>query len=421
MRFGVEFLIWENKSGSKLRLLSESKLKAPMKWRLFTLAMIAFTSTQLGGQSDSIFLQNPSFEDFARASRTPRAWIDCGFPGESPPDTQPDETFSVSKQAQEGNTYLGMVVRDNDTWESVGQRLSKPMQAGKCYQFSIYLARSELYVSVSRRSPEQKEANYITPAVLQIYGGFDYCDKSFLLAKSKRIINHRWIQYTFKFEPDKDYTHLLFEVFYQTPVLFPYNGNVLLDAASPLVEMPCDANAEDWVAEVKKDEPDTNTPPTPTPPRRDPQPEPPIVNNPIPKVDPVEEEEDITLGGIKASEMREGQTISIDKLYFEADSSRITSLSAPVLDEVYRFLAKNSKMVVEIGGHTNGRPDHSYADKLSTARAKSVAEYLIRKGIDPKRVQFKGYGKREPIASNSTADGRKKNQRVEIKILSFDG
>ncbi len=392
-----------------------------MKWRLFTLVMIAFTATTLGGQSDSIFLQNPSFEDFPRASRAPRAWIDCGFPGESPPDTQPDETFSVSKQAHDGNTYLGMVVRDNDTWEAVGQRLSKPLEAGKCYQFSVYLARSELYVSVSRRSPEQKEANYITPAVLQIYGGFDYCDKSALLVKSKRIINHRWIQYTFKLEPDQNYTHLMFEAFYQTPVLFPYNGNVLLDSASPLVEMPCDANPEDWVAEVKPEEPETPvTPPTPN--RRTPEPEPPVVNrDPVEPVQSNEPDEDVTLGGIKASEMREGQTISIDKLYFEADSSRITDVSAPVLDEVYRFLDKNVKMIVEIGGHTNGRPDHSYADKLSTARAKSVAEYLIRKGIDPKRVQFKGYGKREPIATNNTAEGRKRNQRVEIKILSFDG
>ena len=58
--------------------------------------------------------------------------------------------------------------------------------------------------------------------------------------------------------------------------------------------------------------------------------------------------------------------------------------------------------------------------RLSTARAKSVAEYLIKKGIDAKRVLFKGYGRSLPIATNSTPEGRQKNQRVEIKIVRMN-
>jgi outer membrane protein OmpA-like peptidoglycan-associated protein len=72
---------------------------------------------------------------------------------------------------------------------------------------------------------------------------------------------------------------------------------------------------------------------------------------------------------------------------------------------------------IEIGGHTNNIPPDEYCDRLSTARAKAVANFLYQKGIEQSRISYKGYGKRNPIASNRSAAGRRKNQRVEIKIL----
>jgi outer membrane protein OmpA-like peptidoglycan-associated protein len=56
---------------------------------------------------------------------------------------------------------------------------------------------------------------------------------------------------------------------------------------------------------------------------------------------------------------------------------------------------------------------------LSSARAKAVADYLIAKGISRERIQYRGYGKRQPIDTNETPEGRRRNQRVEIKIISF--
>lgn len=114
-----------------------------------------------------------------------------------------------------------------------------------------------------------------------------------------------------------------------------------------------------------------------------------------------------------------GQTLQINQLFFTADSTMINPESFAVLDEIYNFLSTNNDVVVEIGGHTNGIPPHEYCDKLSTARAKNVAEYLFEKGIPNAQVQFRGYGKRVPIASNETAAGRQKNQRVELKIISM--
>ena len=115
--------------------------------------------------------------------------------------------------------------------------------------------------------------------------------------------------------------------------------------------------------------------------------------------------------------MTAGKTITLEDIQFEADSSRIISTSLPALEELRNFMANNTDVIIEVGGHTNGWADSRYAETLSTARAKSVADYLVRKGIPRSRVRYKGYGKDVPIDTNETAAGRKRNQRVEIKIL----
>ncbi len=114
-----------------------------------------------------------------------------------------------------------------------------------------------------------------------------------------------------------------------------------------------------------------------------------------------------------------GQTLRINELNFEADSSRITVSNFEVLMEVFEFLSKNMQVIVEIGGHTNTIPPHEYCDKLSTERARNVAEFLYSKGISPERVYYKGYGKRQPLTTSESIQGRLRNQRVEIKILSL--
>jgi len=114
-----------------------------------------------------------------------------------------------------------------------------------------------------------------------------------------------------------------------------------------------------------------------------------------------------------------GKALRINELSFDADSTNLRTENFEILDEVYDFLTLHKSVKVEIGGHTNTIPSHEYCDRLSTARAKSVAEYVISQGIDPARVSYKGYGKREPITKSESAAARKKNQRVEVKILSM--
>lgn len=386
----------------------------------FLTLLATFVSYFGWAQEGNIQLTNPSFEDVARHSHVPRGWYDCGFPGESPPDTQPDPaaTFQVSKASYDGNTYLGLVVRDNDTWESVSQKLTKPVEKNKCYEFSLYMARSESYVSSSRITEEQ--ANYITPAKVRIYGGFDYCDKQYLLGESKLVINTRWVQYNFKFEPIGNYTHIIIEAFYNTPTLFPYNGNILLDKASDLVLIPCDQPLAEEEPEEKPATPATKPPAKPE--VKKPATTPKVTTkSPEKKEEPKELIENVKISDIDRSELKTGSTIRIDNLYFEADKAVVMQNSFAVLDDLYNFLNRNPDVVVEIGGHTNGLASENYAYRLSSDRAKTIYDYLVKKGIDKDRVKYKGYGKKVQIAGNNTAEGRRKNQRVEIKILSING
>ena len=140
----------------------------------------------------------------------------------------------------------------------------------------------------------------------------------------------------------------------------------------------------------------------------------PVLPEPTPKKPKI-------LKDLDAGKLRVGQTIRIDKLYFEADTSSINDDSYPVLDEILQFMAENEKVVLEIGGHTNMSPDHVYCDWLSKARADAVVNYLIERGIETDRLYSKGYGKRRPVTRIRNREAQKKNQRVEIKVLSVTG
>lgn len=367
-----------------------------------------FIGQNLIGQNGPIIIVNPSFEaipgEGSLNGPMPRGWYDCGFPGETVPDVHPKEggAFQVTKESFDGNTYIGMVVRENDTWERISQRLTAPLEAGKCYEFSIALCRSELYVSPSRVDGEMK--NYTTPAKLRIWGGASYCERSELLAESPMVVNTRWLKYDFRFEPAQTHNFFVLEVFYKTPTPFPYNGNILLDNASNIVPIPCKE------ATVVADKPETKEK---------------EIKKPEPKTDkkdtPLVATKTKIIKELDRSKLSKGQIIKVEQIYFLADSPTIIESSYGVLEELYEFLSENKDVKIEIGGHTNGLPEHEYCDKLSASRAKAVVDYLNQKGIPIAQLEHKGYGKRKPIAPNNTEKGRLQNQRVEIKILSFNG
>lgn len=362
-------------------------------------------------KEDLIYFANPSFEDLPKCCEAPSAWYDCGKPEESPPDIQPG-SFQVTKTPSHGETYLGLVVRDNETWEGVGQRLSKPLEINNCYEFSLDLCRAELYLSMSRTTGE--EVNYATPAKIRIWGGMGYCDKREMLYETSQITTTRWLTYTFRINPKNgSYAYLMIEAYFKTPTLFPYNGNILVDNASPIKQIDCNMKMPEptpasppVAAAAKPAKPNTTTAKSPVTQK---------------KPDTAPATAAATPAKISRTGLKKGSVIRLDKVYFDADKYIIREESVPALMEVYNFMTDNPDVVLEVGGHTNNRPTDDFAQTLSTSRAKSVADWLIAKGIAPDRVQFKGYGKKYPIETNATPEGRKRNQRVEIKILSMNG
>jgi len=99
---------------------------------------------------------------------------------------------------------------------------------------------------------------------------------------------------------------------------------------------------------------------------------------------------------------------------FDFDKSEIKPKYYSVLDRVVTILKRNSSLKIEIQGHTCNMGTGKYNQKLSENRAGAIMNYLVKKGIDGKRLSAVGYGESRPKASNSTEEGRVLNRRVEL-------
>ena len=409
----------------------------------------------------------------------PTGWLDCSHTDQTSVDIQPNQ-FKVTTPPKEGKTYVGMVVRADETWEGISQRLSRPLIGGKCYNFSIYLARSDIYLS--RTQGSEKLENFANPTKLRIYASRGYCGKTELLAESNLVAHSDWRKYDFRFEPTANYTYILFEVFYKTPSLFLYNGNLIIDDLSDIYPIPCD---EEQVVEEEKNPPIVNilspaedgekvsqslyafkaklanvpsksnlkltvnnvpkdftfnsskqmvtadlnleqgqnlirlsakTADGASQERRRIYYDPPVVYS-APEPKPFKPKVLVEFGN--RNNLKEGKVLRLTRLYFQADSSKIEKENYYIVEELHDFLVANPDIEVEIMGHTNNRCDKEVCDKLAQRRAKAVVDYLVHKGIDRNRLTYQGYGKDRPVATNQTASGRRRNQRVEVKITKI--
>jgi outer membrane protein OmpA-like peptidoglycan-associated protein len=113
-----------------------------------------------------------------------------------------------------------------------------------------------------------------------------------------------------------------------------------------------------------------------------------------------------------------GQSIRLNNVFFESGKAKLKKESYPELQRVVSFLEDNSDLKIEISGHTDNVGDASTNQRLSLARAKAVAAYIISKGIKASRLVSQGYGFERPVTSNATEAGRSQNRRVEFTILT---
>ena len=204
--------------------------------KIINIIIFAFLAIQTNGQN-VIELHNPSFEDSPACCKAPEGWNICGNKKLRAPDVQPGQ-YDVQIGAIEGDTYLGLVTRDNDTWQFVSQELSFPIKSGQKYRFSLYLAQSLEYVNLSLENEEY--VYFDRPIKLRIWGSKENCSKNELLAESPLIDHEEWLEYEFIFKPRGTYYFITFEAFYKTPTLETYNGNILMDNCSDIEKITLD-------------------------------------------------------------------------------------------------------------------------------------------------------------------------------------
>jgi outer membrane protein OmpA-like peptidoglycan-associated protein len=133
----------------------------------------------------------------------------------------------------------------------------------------------------------------------------------------------------------------------------------------------------------------------------------------------VEDEDGCPDQGKQQVAVTDGKIEFDDRIYFDSDRATIRQRSFSILEQVAAVLEAESDIErIRIEGHTDGRGQDVYNLALSQRRANAVREFLIDRGVDPERLESRGYGESEPIASNDTEEGRRKNRRVEFRILS---
>jgi outer membrane protein OmpA-like peptidoglycan-associated protein len=105
-----------------------------------------------------------------------------------------------------------------------------------------------------------------------------------------------------------------------------------------------------------------------------------------------------------------------NEVLFDFNSAGLRQASRDSLREMANVFEKYPNTTISVQGHTDSIGSAAYNQRLSERRAEAVANYLENLGVRSSRLETIGYGKSQPRATNSTAEGRQLNRRVEIKI-----
>lgn len=374
---------------------------------LFAL-LFASVSGYLSGQN---LVFNPSFEDYMECPRkidalgtltTVEAWFqptkgsadyfnicgskDCGIP----------KNKLGYQHARTGLGMCGIYCSKQDYREYLTTQLREPLQAGQRYRLTFYVSLSE-YSSgcvatigglFTRERPSdtvrsilmKKELKQVNPFVSQTVA--TYYEPQVVNPYERLLDNTRdWTCITGEFEAEGGEEYLTIGNFY------PAARSNVTDLDSLTYLLP---GAYYYLDDVTLLCLTCSEPPQP-------------------EVQPQPAETEYAVGA----------TIILRNIFFDFDKATLLQQSYKELQNLLDILRSHPSMKIEIGGHTDGKGTTDYNLRLSEARAKSVVDYLIAKGIEPRRLHYKGYGKSQPIASNDTEEGRALNRRVEFRVLSL--
>lgn len=138
------------------------------------------------------------------------------------------------------------------------------------------------------------------------------------------------------------------------------------------------------------------------------------------KMDKQARELEVALPGAEVERVGEGimLTLGENSVRFDTNKSTLTSTAQENLENIIPILNEYKNTNIVIYGYTDSTGRVEYNQTLSAQRAGSVKKYLTGKGIDGARIETKGLGINDPIASNETVEGRSKNRRVEFAIVA---
>jgi outer membrane protein OmpA-like peptidoglycan-associated protein len=103
-------------------------------------------------------------------------------------------------------------------------------------------------------------------------------------------------------------------------------------------------------------------------------------------------------------------------IYFKHNSNELPDQSYDTLNRIAAYMLSNPGSTIEVKGYTDSTGSHSYNVSVSGFRANTIKIFLVGKGVDPAKIQTVGLGPENPIASNKTEEGRRKNRRVELEL-----
>lgn len=112
-----------------------------------------------------------------------------------------------------------------------------------------------------------------------------------------------------------------------------------------------------------------------------------------------------------------GEKIELRNIFFQTASYELLPASTVELDKLVRLLQGNPGMRIEVGGHTDNVGKDADNQVLSERRANAVRDFVLAQGIAADRVTAKGYGAKQPVATNDTEEGRAQNRRTEVTVL----
>ena len=133
------------------------------------------------------------------------------------------------------------------------------------------------------------------------------------------------------------------------------------------------------------------------------------------------EEIERDIAGAKVERIGEGIKITFDSgILFDVDQANLKYDSKTELAQLSTILNKYEDTNIMLAGHTDSTGSDQYNMGLSERRAQTVADYLVTQNVSNTRLDVRGFGKNEPVASNDTVAGRALNRRVEVAIWAND-